>query len=913
MAETLQKLRPDRDLQCYYFRPSAVAAISEASPHGLTVSGTWRQQADWAVIEWNRDNVFEHPAIRNLPDGDLSHLILSYEETRTNCIPLDSDLYATVEWPYLRVWAGPGGSESLYYVRLKDYSTPVAGSYVCASASFQLQGALTAGDYVGLTWLQEQYNHQVTASDTVGTVSQALVDAINSLSPTVQAEISGTSILLHYTGANQNLQTSTTGANGNRLGAYGFVSGSGTEQWQPSAQLFTGGASPTRWRTTLDFSNLRDINGSLIPTTTVRKMRWTYAADLQPGFFQRSEFEVRLSAWQVTGSGLTYSVAGPGSFRIEDSDGETTYTGIWSADRGNFSGGTIHYTTAPNASAAISFRLNTSMALYAGVRYAFSACRISASIDGGVPVFLGLRIAGEDALARVLLGNLPPGQHTVVLSHAGQAGEYFYLDFFELAAPTPVLPMFPAQAKYTLATDWDTDHSISLAPERVAWMLHWLGFQSRANHYAGALWFYELAAQGHSYASVTVTFNGTPEFSQPVSITIGRAGDPPSNSTVFSHLVLIGDTANTIAKAFEFLINNGSTGIWAESAGNVLTVHSRSMGADGNNYTIAATPSSGSFTAAVSGNQFSGGVDGVWRTDLTAVPRMNRAARDWTRSYFAALKAYGISGTAAFSMELQHGDPSVAAGIAQRYPSGQPVLLNTPALQTNFSPTSIAFWQQVYLDMATVMNDAQITPYLQFGEVQWWYFPYDPSGLPFHDEYTKTQFQNQFGFAIRAVSDGSADPTQYPEEAAFLPGLIGAFTTQVASFVRAQYPNCRFEVLYPTDVNEGAFNRVINYPSTWNSASLDNIKTESFTYTLGRDLDKCLNSMQFPKGKGFPLPQRSHLVGISDPTSPWLKEANLARGEGIESVVLFALDQFCLVGYPLPLKETSGRSAKFGS
>ncbi|MCC6364702.1 MAG: hypothetical protein IT165_14370 [Bryobacterales bacterium] len=913
MAETLQKLRPDRDLQCYFFRPSAVAAISEASSQGFVVSGTWRQQADWAVVEWNRDNVFEHPAMRNLPNGDLSQLVLSYEETRTNCIPLDSDLYPTVEWPHLRVWSGSSGNESLYYVRLKDYSTPVAGSYVCASATFQLLGILAPGDYVGLTWLQEQYNHQVTTSDTIATASQALVDAINSLSTTVHAEISGTAIVLHYVGPNENLQTSTTGANGNRLGAYGFVSGSGAGRWQPAAQAFSGGASPARWRTTLDFSNLHDITGSLVPMTSVRKMRWTYAANLQPGHFQRSEFEVRVSGWQVIGAGVDYSVAGPGSWRIEDSDGEMTYTGIWDADRGNFSGGTIHYTTAPNASASVTFHLSTSMSLYAGVRYAFSACRISAAIDGGLPVYYELRVAGEDALARIFLGNVSSGQHTVVLSHAGEAGEYFYLDFFELAALTQVLPMFPAQTKYTLATDWDTDHSISLAPERAAWMLYSLGFRGRVNHYAGALWFYELVAQGHTYASATVTFNGIPAFSQPVSISIGRAGDPPANSTVFSHLVLIGDTANTIAKAFEFLINNGSTGVWAESAGNVLTVHSRSMGADGNSYTIAATPSSGSFTAVVSGNQFSGGVNGVWLTDLTAMPRINRAVRDWTRSYFAALNSYGLQGTAAFSMELQHGDPSVAAGIAQRYPSGQPVLLNTPALQTNFSPASIAFWQQVYLDMAKVMNDAQVTPYLQFGEVQWWYFPYDASGLPFHDEYTKTQFQNQFGFAIRVVPDGSADPAQYPEEAAFLPGLIGAFTTQVASFVKAQYPNCRFEVLYPTDVNEGAFNRVINYPSTWNSTNLDNIKTESFTYTLNRNLDKCLVSMQFPKDKGFPLPQRSHLVGISDPTSPWLKEASLARGEGVESVVLFALDQFCLVGYPLPLKEVNGRSAKFGS
>ena len=62
MPETIEKLSPHRDLQCYFFDQSAIAALSETSPDGFTLSGTWRQQFDWAVVEWNRDNVYEHPA-----------------------------------------------------------------------------------------------------------------------------------------------------------------------------------------------------------------------------------------------------------------------------------------------------------------------------------------------------------------------------------------------------------------------------------------------------------------------------------------------------------------------------------------------------------------------------------------------------------------------------------------------------------------------------------------------------------------------------------------------------------------------------------------------------------------------------------------------------------------------------------
>src|SRR5260370_30963494 len=197
MAEQPTKLRPDRDLQCYFERPSAVAALSGASANGFTVSGCWRQQSDWAVIEWNRDNVFEHPALRNLPDGDLSGLQLSYQEVRTNCIPLDSTLYPTVDWPYLRIWAASGGKETLYKVPLKNYATAV-GEYTDATVKFQLQGTATAGDYIELAWLDQHLNYRFTGSDTMESAASPLAAAIpaNRAAGAGSARASGHQIVL---------------------------------------------------------------------------------------------------------------------------------------------------------------------------------------------------------------------------------------------------------------------------------------------------------------------------------------------------------------------------------------------------------------------------------------------------------------------------------------------------------------------------------------------------------------------------------------------------------------------------------------------------------------------------------------------------------------------------------------------
>src|SRR5882762_8741623 len=256
--EVLQKLRPDRDLQCYFEHPSAIAALSGASPNGFTVSGTWRQQFDWAVIEWNRDNVFEHPSIRSLPDGDLSGLTLTYDETRSNCIPGDSDLFPTVDWPNLRVWADDGTGEKVYKVPLKNYATPIAGSFQAATVQFQLGGTVTAGDYVGLAFLSEHYPYLMNAGDTVEFAIQNIVAGINAFSPTMVAVADGAKITL---------TNKTSGANGNRIGVYTFVSSSRTEQWDALSRPFTGGTSPSKWRMVLPFASLQDPVLGTIPAS----------------------------------------------------------------------------------------------------------------------------------------------------------------------------------------------------------------------------------------------------------------------------------------------------------------------------------------------------------------------------------------------------------------------------------------------------------------------------------------------------------------------------------------------------------------------------------------------------------------------------------------------------------------------
>jgi hypothetical protein len=696
-----------------------------------------------------------------------------------------------------------------------------------------------------------------------------------------------------------------------------YSSTSGSATWDAGAKTLANGTSPTKWRVTIDFSSLLDRTGASIPTNKVRKLRWTYAADLQAGTFERSEFDAVISNWSVSGTGRTYSVAGPGSRRFEDNAPEMTYAGSWTKTSGNFSGGTIHSTVSEGDSVNFQYAAGQAHTLSVGTRYTGNGAQLSIAVDGTAPSMVNLRVPGEDVLIRWPIGEYGSGTHTVAIAHAGPADADLYFDFLEAAVPATTLPLFPDEPRMTLATDWDTDHSIALAPERTAWMIDTLGFKGRQNHYAGALWFYKLINLDNVYAAGTVTFGGTPEPGEFVSIFLGRDDDGAS-PTEIQRGMHSGDTLESIAISYALELNRGYTGVWASVSGSVVTIHSRSLGADGNHYTLDKSTTSSTLTVSVTAT-FSGGQTGEWRTDLTAAPRLNRAIRDWNKSFFTALAGYGIDASTAFSTELRDVDPAVGVGMVQRGPDGDAIHLQTPAYQTNFSPTSLDFWKQVYLDAAAIQADAGLQPYLQFGEVQWWYFPSDGlghpfSGMPFYDAWAAGEFAAEYGRAMTVFTDNTIDPASYPDEVAFLQSALGNFTTAIMEYVRGTYATARFEVLYPLDVNQTPFNRAINYPpSQWTTATLNCLKTEGFGFTLQRNLDKSEQAMQLIGFPAFPASQRSHLVGVGDATTAWTKEAQFAQGRGFESVVLFALDQMCLIGYELPLSSGFRRSIRLGS
>ncbi len=81
--ETIYKLQPHRTMHLQGFDAyGAGAALWGASDTGFTVSGVFRDAADFAVLVlWDRDDFYGHPRWSYLPDGDFTGLVLDFDIT----------------------------------------------------------------------------------------------------------------------------------------------------------------------------------------------------------------------------------------------------------------------------------------------------------------------------------------------------------------------------------------------------------------------------------------------------------------------------------------------------------------------------------------------------------------------------------------------------------------------------------------------------------------------------------------------------------------------------------------------------------------------------------------------------------------------------------------------------------------
>ena len=138
MPQQITKLQPDRTVALRGFDTYAAAAsIHHASPTGFTISGTFRDPADFAVaVLYDADNYYEHPSIKYLPDFNFAGLTLSFDLNYTDGVqPIDSPKYNWIDWATLDCILADGTTAQ---VRLFDNAMLLGSDFQTASATLNV-------------------------------------------------------------------------------------------------------------------------------------------------------------------------------------------------------------------------------------------------------------------------------------------------------------------------------------------------------------------------------------------------------------------------------------------------------------------------------------------------------------------------------------------------------------------------------------------------------------------------------------------------------------------------------------------------------------------------------------------------------------------------------------------------------
>ena len=157
--DQIYKLQPHRTMALQGFDDyGAAAALWGASDTGFTVSGVFRDLADFAVLVlFQKDDPFGHPLFSYLPDGDLTGLVLDFDVTWQGIQSWESLKSAWTDWNTLDYSVNGVGHTDVKWIgtpgiTITCNTTGRAG----ASATFTLnQTSAQAGDKVTL-WYQNQ-------------------------------------------------------------------------------------------------------------------------------------------------------------------------------------------------------------------------------------------------------------------------------------------------------------------------------------------------------------------------------------------------------------------------------------------------------------------------------------------------------------------------------------------------------------------------------------------------------------------------------------------------------------------------------------------------------------------------------------------------------------------------------------
>ncbi len=893
----------------------AMAAITGASESGFTVTGVFRDAADFAVLYlYDADDYFGHPRLKYLPDFDLGGLVLSFDVTYTGLQALDSSFFPTIDWPYLDAILSDGSTAQ---VGLFDNATLAGGNHIAAQTTLTVTtaGATSVGfDRVIIFYQNYAFDSSPltdTGPFTAAEIAAYLAGIINATAwdgaHSISAVADGASIVI---------TAGVVGSDGNFVTLYTWSKNTSTVI-SPTVAPLVGGSSSATWNIVLNFSELG--------IASVRQLWLTFAPALAAGAaYETTEWTAVFSNWKVAGSNTALQVAGPGSVRVEDSDRWCTYSGSsWSlvdTGVGNWSRGFARQVTNPGDSVSVVYYCQSAHDLYLGTALFAGYGAFSVAVDGAAAVSIDCALgSGDDQVIgrRLAASGLTPGKHTVTITLASGALGYF--DFIEAAVPADVPDAPGPWTDRSPAIDYDTDHGYKVSPTRLLWMLTALGFSAaELNLYMGVFWWMQKVRSGGTVPSVTLDFSQT-TYSDGSGFGDGDQVFLNLSGELFGKTIFPGDVGNPalIASHFAYFINEISSGLWAAAAGSVLTITLRAVGSS-YNFTFAAYKNTTATPLTFAGS-LEGGVVSTWALDPSQDPVINVAATAWMADLFARCAAAKLNVVVSYSMELCF----PPAEWICLFPDSTPVTTATGFGTINSSqcapsnPDFLDYQQAVFLATARLQENAGLPVILQCGEHLWWYFP-DGSGMAFYDAVTASAALAALGRSLHVFLTPNDDPSVNGyADANFLRGRLLAHEQGIVSAVKAAYPDALVELLYPYDVLYptpagafkvgGALNAYVSTPEQWATpgAVFDRMKIEALDREVSsHDLNLAMEAMRLPIEQwSWPPGLVRYLIGVYTGGSTWERSLLATEGYGLAERILFAMDHVSMFGWELELPE----------
>ena len=823
MPDTLQKL----DYLTMHLRGfdhrGAAAALHSASETGFTISGVWKDSADFAVlVPYDADDPFGHPRWRYLPDFDFSGLTLKFDVAYTNLFPLDSPFFVDFTKADLLQVIKQDGSTAT--VKLFDHAKKVGGTFGVATGTFTFEdNGIQAFDRVTLWFRNLAFDHIVPnppSGDPLGAAIDDIRDQINNRDWTsdgpfaLRADRSGSSLTIKAARAGRVDASGTTvtwasgakfpgvaggstirinqvdysvstvdsptqitltasagtqtnvlymaergGYDGNSIEMYSISKNDNLKTTEASV-AFTGGDSATTWQVSLDFSALG--------ITSVRQTWLTFAPRLiHSGAFTSEEFSAVFTNWGVTDAQSKRALKVMDldtSVRVSARDQWAVYSGSgWSDISGFYEQGFARRTKTPGDQVTFTYHCQHTHDLYVGTSLYSDRGIFEVSLDGDAETDLDMYLDAEPAVVtrRKVRSGVAAGKHSLELTLKAGTGSIGYVDVIEAVVERSDVPAAPqVYTDVGVSTDFDTDATYKRAPAALVKAIEWSGFQGDVNH-ATLIYFHsERKRVGGSFPSATVTFGGTWADGDSAFLTIG--------GTTIGKSVFPADTNNTIAAHFSRFINETFSGVRASVSSNVVTITNRSPVFS---FTLSTSKSSASGTISESGS-LTGGVEGTWTVDEAASQVVNRAARDWHSDFFGQILSKGWTVVQALNMEMANppDDPASGKVFTARYLDDEKVLTanvfgTLVGEQLAFSDNVLAYHKKEFLEFADLMNAAAVPVWLQIGEIGHWYFSnYNAAtnadgGMAYYDDSTKAAAQAALGRPLHSFILPTDDPS----------------------------------------------------------------------------------------------------------------------------------------------------------